>query len=75
MPKTRHGLPTDTLDRYANTTISLPVSKAARHCALRAGERRVVTSQRRVHEQRVMMDCCRRAEACTATVSTEATAR
>jgi hypothetical protein len=75
VPKTRHGLPTDTLGRYADTTVSLPVSKAARHCALRAGERRVVTSQRRVHEQRVMMDCCRRAEACAATVSTEATAR
>jgi hypothetical protein len=39
-PKTGHGLPTDTLGRYADTTVSLPVSKAAHriiaHCA-RAG--------------------------------------
>jgi hypothetical protein len=55
--------------------VSRPVSKAARHFALRAGERRVVTSQRRAHEQGVMMDCCRRAAACAVTVSTEVTAR
>jgi hypothetical protein len=75
VPKSGHSLPTDTLGRYADTTVSPPVSKAARHCALRAGEWRVVTSQLRAREQGVMMDCCRRAKACAVTVSTEATAR
>jgi hypothetical protein len=37
LPKTGHGLPTNTLGRYADTTVSPPVSKAAQritaHCA------------------------------------------
>jgi hypothetical protein len=41
VPKTGHGLPTDTLGRYADTTVSPPVSKAARrittYCAWASG--------------------------------------
>jgi hypothetical protein len=41
VPKSGHGLPTDTLGRCANTTVSPPVSKAARrittHCAQASG--------------------------------------
>jgi hypothetical protein len=41
MPKTGRGLPTDTLGRYAVTTVSPPVSKVARritvHCARASG--------------------------------------
>jgi hypothetical protein len=31
VPKTKHGLPTDTLGRYADTTVSPPITKAVRH--------------------------------------------
>jgi hypothetical protein len=31
MPKTGYGLPTHTLGSYADTTVSLPITKAARH--------------------------------------------
>jgi hypothetical protein len=31
VPKTEHGLPTDTLGRYADTTVSPPVTEVARH--------------------------------------------
>jgi hypothetical protein len=76
VPKTGHGLLTDILGRYADSTVSPPVSKTAcSHYALRAGARRVVTSQRRAREQGEMMACCRRAEACATTVRTEAAAR
>jgi hypothetical protein len=37
VPKIGHGLPTDTLGRYADTTVSPPVTEAARRItALRA---------------------------------------
>jgi hypothetical protein len=43
VPKTGHGLPTDTLGRYADTTVSPPVSNVARlitvHCAQAGGVR------------------------------------
>jgi hypothetical protein len=74
VPKTRHGLPTDTLGRYTDTTVSPPVSKAARHITVLCA-RRVVISQRSAREQREMMACCRSAEACAATVCTEAAAQ
>jgi hypothetical protein len=31
VPKTEHVLPTDTLDMYADTTVSPPVTETARH--------------------------------------------
>jgi hypothetical protein len=76
VPKTGHGLPTGALGRYADTTVSplLPRRRVASPHAY-AGGRRVVTSQRRVREQRVIMICCRRAVTCAATVCAEATAR
>jgi hypothetical protein len=41
VPKSGHGLPTDTLGRCADTTVSPPVSKTARritaHCAWASG--------------------------------------
>jgi hypothetical protein len=76
MPVIGRGLPTDTLGRYADTTINPSVIKAAHHITvLCARGRRVVISQRRVREQRVIMICYRRAEACAATVCAEATAQ
>jgi hypothetical protein len=38
VPKIGHGLPTDTLGWYADTTVSPPVSEAAR-CITRLGAR------------------------------------
>jgi hypothetical protein len=75
VPRIGYGLPTDTPGRCADTTVSPPISKAARHCALCTDTQRIVKSLRRTRELGVMMVCYRRAEACAATVCTEATAR
>jgi hypothetical protein len=73
VPKSKYGLLTDTRGRYADTTVSPPVSKAARritvYCAQAAYS--LLTAPRAW----VMMVCCRRAETCAATVRAEATAR
>jgi hypothetical protein len=44
VPKTGHGLPTDMLGRYVDTTVSL---SASHHRTLCAGKRCTVNSQRR----------------------------
>jgi hypothetical protein len=74
VPETGHGLPTDTLGRYADTTASYRGGASHHHTAYEGG-RHVVASQRRAREQRVIMICCRRAAVCAATVRAEATAR
>jgi hypothetical protein len=73
VPKSKYGLLTNTRGRYAGTTVSPPVSKAAHritvYCAQAAYS--LLTAPRAW----VMMVCCRRVEACAATVRAEATAR
>jgi hypothetical protein len=74
VPGSRRVLSTDTSGRYADTTVSPPVTEAARRITVLSDGRRVVTSRRRAYEQTVIMICCRRAEACAAIVCAEATA-
>jgi hypothetical protein len=73
VPKSKYGLLTDARGMYADTTVSPPVSKAARriivYCAQAAYS--LLTAPRAW----VMMVCCRRAEACAATVRAEVAAR
>jgi hypothetical protein len=75
VPKTGHDLPTDTLGRYADTTVSPPVFKAACHITVHCARASGVQSTHSAVRAWVMMACCRRAEACAATVCAEATAR
>jgi hypothetical protein len=73
VPKSKYGLLTDTRGRYADTTVSPHVSKAARritmYCAQAAYS--LLTALRAW----VMMVCCRRAKACATIVHAEVTVR
>jgi hypothetical protein len=71
VPKTGHGLPTDTLGRYADTTVSPPISKAARRITMYYVQ--AAYSLLTVPRVWVMMVRCRRAEVYAATMCAEAT--
>jgi hypothetical protein len=73
VPKSKYGLLTDTRDRYADTAVSPPVSKTARRITVNCAQ--AAYSLLTALHAWVMMVCCRRAEACAATVRAEATAR
>jgi hypothetical protein len=73
VPKSKYGLLTDTRGKYVDTTVSPPVSKTARRITVYCAQ--AVYSLLTAPRVWVMMVCCRKAEACTATVRAEATVR
>jgi hypothetical protein len=72
-PSQKYSLPADTRGTYVDTTVSPPVSKAARRITVYWAQ--AVYSLLIAPCTWIMMICCRSAEACIATVRAEATAR